>query len=89
MSDNIVSAVLTFSLLVVVTAAIGSERVTSSRAAPARTVTSVVMLPTVTIIGHRAATTKVAVLPAIVVTGHRAPVAVAYEPRANATPGLE
>ena len=87
MTDNILSAVLTFGLLASGTAAIGSEMFNTHRAAPthaaAQQAMQVVMLPAITVIGHRSAPTEVVMLPAITVTGHRAAVAVAYEPRAT------
>ena len=98
MSDNILSAVLTFGLLASGTAAIGSEMFNTHRAAPTQEATKVVMLPSVTVTGHREATqvvmlpavtvtghreaTQVVMLPAVTVTGHRDAVAVAFEPRA-------
>ncbi len=83
MTDNILSAVLTFGLLASGTAAIGSEMFNTHRAAPSQAATQVVMMPAITVIGHRSAPTEVVMLPAITVTGHRAAVAVAYEPRAT------
>jgi cytochrome c biogenesis factor len=56
MFDNILSAVLTFSLMAAGTAAIGSELLTSRHRTQALTETQVVMLPTVTVTGHRATT---------------------------------
>lgn len=71
MTDNILSAVLTFSLLAAGTAAIGSEMVSSRHAAPQRA-SAVVTLPTVTVVGHRqAAEPKVVTLPTVTVVGHR------------------
>lgn len=81
MSDNILSAVLTFGLLAAGTAAMGTEMVASRHRAPAAAEAQVVMLPAVTVIGHRTAPTQVVMLPAVTVTGHRAVVAVAYESR--------
>jgi hypothetical protein len=72
MSDNILSAVLTFSLLVAGTAAMGSEMVASRHRAPAPAASQIVVLPAVTITGHRTVPTEVVMLPAVTVTGHRA-----------------
>ena len=82
MSDNILSAVLTFSLLAAGTAAIGTE-LFNTRHAKVAVVKTVVMLPAVTVIGDRTAPNEVVTLPAVTVIGHRA-VEVAYEPRATA-----
>src|SRR4051812_14656237 len=60
MSDNILSAVLTFSLLAGGTVAIGSEMF--SVRAPAE---PVVTLPTVTIVAHRATPLEVVTLPSV------------------------
>ena len=84
MSDNILSAVLTFGLLAAGTAAMGTEMVASRHRAPATA--QVVMLPAVTVIGHRVASTQVVMLPTVTVTGHRAALAVAYEPRLSELP---
>ena len=78
MSDNILSAVLTFGLLAAGTAAIGTEmfntRHTLQAAAP------VVTLPTVSVIGHRAAAAEFVLLPAVTVIGHReTPIRVAMD----------
>jgi hypothetical protein len=77
MSDNILSAVLTFSLLAAGTAAIGSEMFNTRQSAPAPAAMKVVMLPAVTVVGHRDAATQVVMLPAVTVVGHRAPTEVA------------
>jgi hypothetical protein len=77
MSDNILSAVLTFSLLAAGTAAIGTEMFNARQSAAAPASTKVVMLPAVTVIGHREAATEVVMLPAVTVIGRRAPVDVA------------
>ena len=83
MTDNILSAVLTFGLLASGTAAIGSEMFNTHRAAPthaaAQQAMQVVMLPAITVTGHRTAPTEVVMLPAITVTGHRASVQLAYD----------
>jgi hypothetical protein len=75
MTDNILNAVLTFSLLAGGTAAIGSEMFNTrqgDKAAAAPTVT----LPEVSIVAHRA--TAVVTLPEVTITGRRAaPAAVA------------
>jgi hypothetical protein len=68
MSDNILSAVLTFGLLAAGTAAIGSELLGGQRAAT--NATRVATLPRVTVIGHRAAPVEVT-LPMVMVTGCR------------------
>ncbi len=69
MTDNILSAVLTFGLLLAGTAAIGSEMFNTHQAgsAPMR----VVQLPTVTIVAHRQAPSEFVMLPAVTITGHR------------------
>jgi hypothetical protein len=68
MSDNILSAVLTFSLLAAGTAAVGSELMTPRHAAKTATVAT---LPTVTVVGKRVAAADVVTLPTVVVTGSR------------------
>ncbi len=68
MSDNILSAVLTFSLLAGGTAAIGSEMFNVRAAAKP---TQVVTLPKVTIVAHRVAPLEVVTLPRVEITGHR------------------
>ena len=68
MSDNIFSAVLTFSLLAAGTIAVGSEMVAPRQAAKA---SAVAMLPTVTVVGKRVAVADAVTLPTVVVTGHR------------------
>ena len=88
MSDNILSAVLTFGLLAAGTAAMGSEMVNSRHRAPAPEA-NVVVLPAVTVIGHRVAPTDVVMLPAVTVTGHRDAIAVAFEPRSVEAPHAE
>lgn len=69
MSDNILSAVLTLSLMAAGTAAIGTEMFNGHHAAaPTRSVT----LAPVTVIGHRATAVADAVtLPMVMVIGHR------------------
>lgn len=69
MSDNILSAVLTFSLLAGGTAAIGSEMFNTHQ--NAKPPASVVTLPPVTIVAHRAAALDVLMLPQVEITGHR------------------
>jgi hypothetical protein len=69
MSDNILSAVLTFSLLAGGTAAIGSEVFKTHQAAKAPA--AVVTLPRVTIVAHRSAALDVVMLPRVEITGHR------------------
>ena len=71
MSDNILSAVLTFSLLAAGTAAIGSEMVGSHRSAAKAT--EVATLPTVTVIGERLAAADPVMLPTVTITGSRHP----------------
>ena len=81
MSDNILSAVLTFSLLAGGTAAIGSE-VFGTRPAAEATL-QVVTLPPVTIVAHRAAL-EVVTLPRVTITGRRdAATRVAVETQAS------
>jgi hypothetical protein len=67
MSDNILSAVLTFSLLAAGTAAIGSEMLATRHAPRA---TAVATLPAVTVVGKRIALAD-ATLPAVTVIGKR------------------
>jgi len=99
MSDNILSAVLTFSLLAGGTAAIGSEMFETQQA---RTAAPVVVMPEVTITAQRAApvvmpevtitaqrATPVVTMPVVVVTGRREAVTVAVETRASETPRVE
>ena len=66
MSDNILSAVLTFSLLAAGTAAVGSEMMAQRHAA-----IEVATLPTVTVIGKRIAAADAVTLPMVTVTGCR------------------
>ena len=70
MADNILCAVLTFSLMAAGTAAIGTEMFSGRHAAaPMKSVT----LAPVTVIGHRATAVADAVtLPMVTVIGHRA-----------------
>jgi hypothetical protein len=69
MSDNILSAVLTFGLMAAGTAAIGTEMLNGHRAA---TPTECVTLAPVMVTGHRASTHADAVtLPAVMIIGHR------------------
>ena len=80
MSDNILSAVLTFSLLAGGTAAIGSEMFNTRASAQAPVVT----LPTVTIVAHRAAPLQVVTLPTVVIIGrHDAATRIALEDKAS------
>ena len=67
MSDNLFSAVLTFSLLAAGTAAVGAEMMGTRPTAKA---TAVCALPAVTVIGKRIAADAVT-LPTVVVTGRR------------------
>ena len=68
MSDNILSAVLTFSLLAAGTAAVGSEMLGSQRTGKA---TAIATLPTVTVIGKRVAAADPVLLPTVTITGCR------------------
>jgi uncharacterized membrane protein len=68
MSENLFSAVLTFSLLAAGTIAVGSEMVAPRQAGQA---SAVAMLPTVTVVGKRVAVADAVTLPTVVVTGHR------------------
>jgi hypothetical protein len=81
MSDNILSAILTFSLLAGGTAAIGTEMFNTRQAAPAA---AVVTLPQVTVTAHRAAPLEVVTLPTVTVTAHR-PAAADVTVAANAS----
>ena len=105
MSDNILSAVLTFSLLAAGTAAIGSEMFETRQPAkaatpivvmPQVTVTAqratpveVVTMPEVTITAQRAEPNEVVTMPMVVVTGRREAVTVAAETRASETPRIQ
>jgi len=105
MSDNILSAVLTFSLLAGGTAAIGSEMFETRQPTaapvvvmPMVTVTAqraapveVVTLPEVTVTGQRAAAepAEVVTMPMVVVTGRREAVTVAVETRASELPSIQ
>ena len=75
MSDNVFSAVLTFSLLAAGTVAVGSEMTTPRHAAKT---SAVAQLPTVTVVGKRVAVADAVTLPTVVVTGRR-PVALAID----------
>jgi uncharacterized membrane protein len=68
MSENLFSAVLTFSLLAAGTIAVGSEMVAPRQTGQA---SAVAMLPTVTVVGKRVAVADAVTLPTVVVTGHR------------------
>jgi len=76
MSDNIFSAVLTFSLLAAGTIAVGSEMVAPR---PAARTTAVASLPTVTVVGKRIAAADAVTMPTVVVTGRRPVTAVAID----------
>ena len=104
MSDNILSAVLTFSLLAGGSAAIGSEMLGTRQPAqaapvvvlPQVTVTAqrvssaeIVTMPQVTITAQRAVPEDVVTMPMVVVTGRREAVTVAVENRASETPRIE
>ena len=82
-TENIFSAVLTLSLLAGGAIAFGSDAA-SKHAGPAQAETTVVTLPTVTVIGRRAAPTTLAAaeivtLPTVTVIARRAPTEVAAE----------
>nr|HET7858742.1 hypothetical protein [Caldimonas sp.] len=82
-TENIFSAVLTLGLLAGGAVAFGSD-VASKPTAPAHAAATKVTLPTVTVVGRRAAATTVAAtervtLPTVTVVGRRAPTAVAVE----------
>jgi hypothetical protein len=82
MSDHILSAILTFSVLAGGTAAIGTELFNTHRSDKAAQ--QVVMLEPVTIVAHRkVAALETVTLPAVTITGHRAPTWVATETRAS------
>jgi hypothetical protein len=82
MSDHILSAILTFSVLAGGTAAIGSEMFNTHRSEQAAR--HVVMLEPVTVVAHRkVAALEIVTLPAVTITGHRAPTWVAAETRAS------
>jgi hypothetical protein len=66
MRDNILSAVLTFSLMAAGTAAIGAELFRGRY-----DVVQAATLPTVTVIGHRQAAIAEVTLPMVTVTGCR------------------
>ena len=70
MSDNILSAVLTFSLLAAGTAAVGSEMFARPHQAAAM---AQVTLPPVTVVGHRETATATVTLPLVTVIGRRQP----------------
>ena len=99
MSDNILSALLTFSLLAGGSAAIGSEMFATRQAvqAPVALVAQgmptapveIVTLPAVMVTGQRAASAPIVTLPMVMVTGQRAPVTVAVETRASETSRLQ
>jgi hypothetical protein len=105
MSDNILTAVLTFSLLAGGSAAIGSEMFGTRQSAkvatpvvvlPKVSVTAqrvgsaeIVTMPQVTITAHRAEPDDVVTMPAVVVTGRREAVTVAAETRASETPRVQ
>ena len=69
MSDNILTAVLTFSLMAGGTAAIGSEMFGTRQPAKAA---PVIVMPQVTVTAQRAAPTEVVTLPQVTITAHRA-----------------
>ena len=87
MSDNILSAILTFSLLAAGTAAIGSEMFETRHTAKAAT--PVVVMPKVMITAQRAAPAEVVTMPMVMITGRREAVTVAVETRASETPRVE
>ena len=69
MSDNILTAVLTFSLLAGGTAAIGSEMFGTRQPAQAA---PVIVMPQVTVTAQRATPTEVVMLPEVTITARRA-----------------
>jgi len=71
MSDNILTAVLTFSLLAGGTAAIGTEML-ESRHQVAEARAPVVVMPQVTITAPRAAAPETVTLPQVTITAQRA-----------------
>jgi hypothetical protein len=71
MSDNILTAVLTFSLLAGGTAAIGTEML-GSRHEAALASTPVFVMPEVTITARRAAAPEIVTLPQVTITAQRA-----------------
>jgi hypothetical protein len=71
MNDNLLSAVLTFSLLLAGTAAIGSELLSPRQAAAATR--PVVTLPQVNIVAKRQVASQLVMLPRVTITGHRDP----------------
>ena len=105
MSDNNLTAVLTFSLLAGGSAAIGSEMFGSRQVAKAATpvvvlpkvsVTAqrvgsaeIVTMPQVTITAQRAQPDDVVTMPTVLVTGRREAVTVAAETRASETPRVQ
>jgi hypothetical protein len=85
-TETIFSAVLTLSLLSCGAVAFGSDAA-SKHAGPAEATTTVVTLPTVTVVGRRAAPTALAAAarvtpPTVTVVGRRAPTEVAIETEA-------
>jgi hypothetical protein len=82
MSDHILSAILTFSVLAGGTAAIGTEMFNTHRSE--QTAGHVVMLEPGTGGAHRkVAALETVTLPAVTITGHRAATRVAAETRAS------
>jgi hypothetical protein len=82
MSDHILTAILTFSLLIGGTAAIGTEMFNNR--APQAAAPAVVTLAPVTVVAHRQAALEIVTLPAVTVTGHRSPLTwVASETKAS------
>ena len=69
MSDNILSAVLTFSLLAGGTAAIGSEMFETRQ--PAKAATPIVVMPLVTVTAQRATPVEVVTMPEVTITAQR------------------
>jgi hypothetical protein len=85
-TENIFSAVLTLSLLAGGAVAFGSDAASRPTAPVKAETTAVVTLPTVTVVGRRAAPTAIAgvdavTLPTVTVVGRRAPTEVAVETR--------
>ena len=69
MSDNILSAVLTFSLLAAGTAAIGSEMFETRH--PAKAAAPIVVMPQVTVTAQRATPVEIVTMPEVTITAQR------------------
>ena len=86
MSDNILSAVLTFSLMAGGSAAIGSDVFGTRQPAKAP---EIITLPMVTVTAQRAVQADVVTLPMVMVTGQRQSVTVAIETHASESPRVQ